>query len=189
MQSNRPLASPDAGDVLPASKGMHATTVTHVRDDEPATVKCIQPSPASGSPEYFTPLNANSSQVASSSKRAPNSNQTIQHALSTRPLLGPSEITTILCTDHPAWHNKGKKQEQGHSVTELPSPLKSYDRHTSASSDGFVLPRPTHSRKDTKTRTIPESSSVQSSALSSNAFPISEDSKGNPLYVPDSHLD
>ena len=70
MRSNQPLASPDTGDALPTSKGMHATTVTPVHDDEPATVKHIQPSPASGSPEYFMPLNANSSQVASSSKRA-----------------------------------------------------------------------------------------------------------------------
>ena len=57
------------------------------------------------------------------------------------------------------------------------------------SSDGFVLPRPTRSRKDTKSGTVPGSPSVQSSALSSNAFPISEDSEGNPLYVPDSRLD
>ena len=76
-QRNRPLASPDAGDALPASKGMHATTATPVHDDEPATVKRIQPSPASGSPEYFMPLNANSSQVASSSKKAPGSDQTV----------------------------------------------------------------------------------------------------------------
>ena len=94
-RSNRPLASPDAGDVLPASKGTHATTATPVRDDKPATVKRIQPSPASGSPEYFTPLNANSSQVASSSKKAPGSDQTVRRALGTRPLLGPSEITMM----------------------------------------------------------------------------------------------
>ena len=96
---------------------------------------------------------------------------------------------TILRADHPAWCDKGKKREQGHSVTESPSPLESYDRRTSASSDGFMLQRPTHSRKDTKSGTVPESPSVQLSALSSNAFPISEDSEGNPLYIPDSRLD
>ena len=115
MRSHRPLVSPDAGDALPTSKG---TTATPVRDDEPATIKRIQPSPASRSPEYFMPLNANSSQVASSSKKAPGSNQTVRHALGTRPLLGPSEITTILHADHPAPRSKGKLQDSGRPDTE-----------------------------------------------------------------------
>ena len=82
-RSNRPLASPDVGDALPASKGMHATTATPVRDVEPATAKRIRPSPASGSPEYFTPLNANNPQAASSSKKGPDSDQTVRRALGT----------------------------------------------------------------------------------------------------------
>ena len=72
---------------------------------------------------------------------------------------------------------------------ESPSPLGPYNRCASASSDGFVLPRPTCSKKDMKSGTISESPSIQLSALSSNIFLISEDSEGNPLYVPDSCLD
>ena len=52
-----------------------------------------------------------------------------------------------------------------------------------------MLPKPTCSKKNTKSGTASESPSIPSSALSSNAFPISEDSDGNPLYVPDSCLD
>ena len=187
-RSIRPLVSPDAGDALPASKGMHATTATPVRDDEPATVKRIQPSPASGSPEYFTPLNANSSQVASSSRKAPGSDQTVRRALGTRPLLGPSEITTILRADHPAPRGKGKLRDSGRPDAEPPSPLGPYDKRASASSDSYVLPKPTRSRRDATSGSVSESPSVQSSALSSNVFPISEDSESNPLYVPDSRL-
>ena len=183
-RSNRPLALPDAGDALPASKGMHATTATPVRDDEPATIKRIQPSPASGSPEYFTPLNANSSQVASSSKKAPGSDR----ALGTRPLLGPSEITTILRADHPAPRGKGRLQDSGRPDAEPPSPLGPYDKRASASSDSYILPKPTRSRRDANSGSVSESPSVQSSALSSNVFPISEDSESNPLYIPDSRL-
>ena len=188
MQSNRPLALPDAGDALPASKGMHAMTATPVHDDGPATIKRIQPSPASGSPEYFTPPNANSSQVASSSKKAPSSDQTVRHALGTRPLLGPSEITTILRADHPAPCSKGRLQDSGHPNAEPPSPLGPYDKHALASSDSYVLPKPTRSRRDANSGTVSESPSVQLSALSSNVFPISEDSESNPLYIPDSRL-
>ena len=90
---------------------MHATTATPVRDVEPATAKRIRPSPASGSPEYFMPLNANNPQAASSSKKGPDSDQTVRRALGTRPLLGPSKITTILHTDHPSQRDKGKKRE------------------------------------------------------------------------------
>jgi hypothetical protein len=57
------------------------------------------------------------------------------------------------------------------------------------SEDSYVLPKPTHSKKDTKSGAASESPSIPSSALSSNAFPISEDSEGNPLYIPDSRLD
>ena len=185
-RSHWPLALPDAGDVLPANKGMHATTVTPVCDDEPATVKHIQPSPASGSPEYFTPLNTNSSQVASSSKKAPGSNQTVRcHRL----LLGPSEITTILHADHPAPHSKGKLQDSGCPDAESLSPLGPYDKHASASSDSYILLKPTCSRRDANSGTVSESPSVQSSTPSSNVFPISEDSEGNPLYIPNSCLD
>src|SRR6266852_6023712 len=188
-RSNRPLASQDAKDALPASKGMHATTATPVRDDEPATVKRIRPSPASGSPEYFTPLNANNPPAAGSSKRAPDSGQTVRHALGTRPLLGPNEISTILRADHTAPRGKGKKRDAGRSDAESPSPLGPYDRRATASSDSYVLPRPIRGKKDTKSGTVSESPSVQSSTLSSNAFPISEDGEGNPLYAPDSRLD
>jgi hypothetical protein len=194
-RSNRPLASLDAGDVLPASKGMHATTATPVRDDEPATVKRIQSSPAYGSPEYFTPQNTSSSQAASSSKRAPDSDQTVRRALGTRLLLGPNEITTILRADHPTSRGKGKKSESGRSSArtasdaEPTSPLGPYDKRTTASEGSYVLPKPNRIRRDPKTETASEDPSVPPSVLSSNAFLISEDSEGNPLYVPDSRLD
>ena len=169
--------------------GMQAMTATPVRVDEPATIKRIRSSPASVSPAYYTPLNANSSQVASSSKKAPDSDQTVRRALGMRPLLGPNEITTILRANNPMLRGKSKKQDSEHCNAEPLSPLGPYDKCASASEDSYVLLRPTRSKKDSKSGTAPKSPSITSSALSSNAFPISEDSDGNPLYVPDSRLD
>ena len=140
-------------------------------------------------PDLLNTSHANSSQVASSSKKAPGSNQTVRRALGTRPLLGPSEITTILRADHPTPHGKGKLRDSGRPDAEPPSPLGPYDKCASASSDSYVLPKPTRSRRDVNSGAVSESLSVQSSTLSSNVFPISEDSEGNPLYVPDSCLD
>ena len=134
------------------------------------------------------PLNTNSSQVASSSKKAPGSDQTVRCALGTRPLLGPSEHTTILHADHPALRGKGRLWDLGRPDAEPPSPLGPYDKHASASSDSYIPPKPTHSRRDANSGTISESPSVQLSALSSNVFPISEDSESNPLYIPNSCL-
>jgi hypothetical protein len=124
-RSHRPLVSPDAGDALPASMGMHAVAAT----------------------------------------------------------------TTILRANNPAPRGKSKKLGSERSGAESPSPLGPYDRRAMASEDSYVLLKPTRSKKDTKSGAASESPSIPSSALSSSAFPIPEDSEGNPLYIPDSRLD
>ena len=88
----------------------------------------------------------------------------------------------------PAPRGKGKLRDSGHPNTEPLSPLGPYDKHASVSSDSYILLKPTCSRRDANSGTVSKSPSVQLSALSSNVFPISEDSESNPLYIPDSCL-
>ena len=175
--------------------GRHATTATPVRDDEPATVKRIPPGPASSRSRFVTSQKGGGSRNASSSRRTPGSKQTIRRISNMRLILGPSEISTILCADRPARHSKGKLPDARSSSNrhapdeESPTPLTPPDPRFATSDGSYELPKPVCGVRHARSNAVSEDFNVPSSALSANTFQISEDGESNPLYAPDTCLD
>ena len=117
----------------------------------------------------------------------------ICHAPTTRPLLGPSEINTILRSNYPTLR-KSKQAESSRLPVrstpdiESPTPHAPSDSCLATSNGSYVLPKPTRGAKHTRSDAVSGDLTTPASSLGSNVFTNPDSKESNPLYVPDMRL-